>query len=214
MLLSLRKSQMRDLPFCMIQASLHRSKFRLKVTILQSKTLTRSSIIILHGLGGHPHKTFASSLATDLCRDSRLSKNGSSSSSSSKILSRALKKFTIRRTSPSSEREISGNALEQGSHWPRDFLPRDCPHSRIMTWGYDSHITKGYAQSNKSNVFAHAKDLLYSLRRDRALRRPIIFVAHSLGGLIVKEASFTCLLAALTDMLMKRLGTTSLRSIN
>jgi protein SERAC1 len=75
----------------------------------------------------------------------------------------------------------------QGSHWPRDFLPRDCSEARILVWGYDSRVSKGYCGSNKSNIFAHAKDLLYSLRRDKPPRRPVIFVAHSLGGILVKE---------------------------
>ena len=56
-----------------------------------------------------------------------------------------------------------------------------------MVWGYDSHITKGFEATNKSNLFGHAKDLLYSLERERTLGRDIVFVAHSLGGLLVKE---------------------------
>jgi hypothetical protein len=73
-------------------------------------------------------------------------------------------------------------------YWPKDLLPVDCPKSRIMTWGYDTVITKGIAgPTNKSNIFAHAKDLLYALDRERPLGRPLIFVAHSLGGIVVKE---------------------------
>jgi hypothetical protein len=29
--------------------------------------------------------------------------------------------------------------------WPRDLLPTDCPKARIMTWGYDTVVTKGIA---------------------------------------------------------------------
>lgn len=73
-------------------------------------------------------------------------------------------------------------------YWPRDLLPTDCPKARIMTWGYDTVITKGIATpANKGNIFAHAKDLLYTLDRERPQGRPLMFVAHSLGGIIVKE---------------------------
>ena len=72
----------------------------------------------------------------------------------------------------------------QPLYWPRDALPHDCSEA---LYGYDSHVTKGYAGCNKSNIFAHAKDLLWALQRSKPPRRPAIFVAHSLGGLIVKE---------------------------
>jgi hypothetical protein len=83
------------------------------------------------------------------------------------------------------DREISSTDFV---YWPRDLLPTDCPKARILTWGYDTNVIKGIAApTNKSNIFAHAKDLLYALDRGRPQGRPLIFVAHSLGGIIVKE---------------------------
>jgi hypothetical protein len=74
--------------------------------------------------------------------------------------------------------------------WPADLLPSDCPNSRILMFGYDSKITKyGTGAINKNSLLAHGKDLLFSLCRERRLERPVIFVAHSLGGIIVKEVS-------------------------
>jgi hypothetical protein len=79
--------------------------------------------------------------------------------------------------------------------WPVDFLPFECKEARILTWGYDTKVTKGYAGAvNKSNIFAHAKDFLFALDRDHTPNRPLVFVAHSLGGILVKEVSFDALL--------------------
>jgi hypothetical protein len=71
--------------------------------------------------------------------------------------------------------------------WPKDLLPTECPRARILTWGYDTVVTKGYGAATKNNIFAHARDLLYALEREREHDIPLIFVAHSLGGIIVKE---------------------------
>jgi len=86
---------------------------------------------------------------------------------------------------PGQDGDISGIDFV---YWPKHLLPIDCPKARIMTWGYDTVITKGIAApTNKSNIFAHAKDLLYALDRERPYGRPLMFVAHSLGGIVVKE---------------------------
>lgn len=72
--------------------------------------------------------------------------------------------------------------------WLRDLLPNDCKNSRILTYGYDSRVAKGYGASvNQNNIFQHATDLLFALERTRKLQRPIIWVAHSLGGILVKQ---------------------------
>jgi hypothetical protein len=75
-----------------------------------------------------------------------------------------------------------------GIYWPTDLLPAQCPQARIMVWGYDTMVIRGPGQAaNKSGLFTHGQNLLYSLSRERTQRKPIIFVAHSLGGNLVKE---------------------------
>lgn len=75
--------------------------------------------------------------------------------------------------------------------WPRDLLPAECPNARILTWGYDSRVTKYYSEAvNKDTIFQYGKNLLYDLRRKRKIDRPIVWVAHSLGGIVVKQVRF------------------------
>lgn len=76
--------------------------------------------------------------------------------------------------------------------WPRDLLPKDLPHVRIISWGYDSSVLKPIKASSQASIFGHAENLLLDITRIRnswdAEIRPIIFVGHSLGGLVIKEA--------------------------
>ena len=68
----------------------------------------------------------------------------------------------------------------------RDDLPKDLPGSHIMIWGYESTIPK--SKDTKS-----IQDISRQLRHDlsqisKSIRsRPFIFVAHSLGGLVLKK---------------------------
>ncbi|KAK8043433.1 hypothetical protein PG993_005863 [Apiospora rasikravindrae] len=76
--------------------------------------------------------------------------------------------------------------------WPQDFLPEELPQARIMTWGYDSMVVRAFSPTNKGTLFGHAKNLMFSLGRHTVAGRPIIFIAHSLGGIIVKEMLAKC----------------------
>lgn len=72
--------------------------------------------------------------------------------------------------------------------WLRDFLAPKYPHARILIFGYNSNVIN---DANTMDIQHHATNLLNRLeskRRDNP-GRPLIFVAHSLGGLVVKRVT-------------------------
>ena len=93
---------------------------------------------------------------------------------------------------------LTGNAyttwLDRRSniHWPSTLLGQDISSARIMTFGYDADIVNWFKKASQNNVYNHAETLLGDLvrRRERtdSEHRKIIFVAHSLGGLVVQAA--------------------------
>lgn len=144
------------------------------------------SIVLVHGLQGSPRGTW-SYASTDNPQDDC---DDETDKKSRRKSIKAFLGFGKNRNSISDleiERNDSKASKNQRIHWPADLLPSDCPNARILVWGYDSKVTKGYTAANKSTLFGHARDLLYSLDRERGLGTHIIFVTHSLGGLIVKE---------------------------
>ncbi|KAH7187136.1 hypothetical protein DER44DRAFT_173441 [Fusarium oxysporum] len=72
--------------------------------------------------------------------------------------------------------------------WLRDSLPDHVPQARIMTFGYDSTVLFG---KSTSQIHDYALDLSSQLQMIRSLpqerKRPLVFICHSLGGVIFKE---------------------------
>ncbi|KAI0502829.1 Alpha/Beta hydrolase protein [Xylaria bambusicola] len=81
--------------------------------------------------------------------------------------------------------------------WPQTLLPKDCPTARIMSFGYNEDFAHFYPQSPKTvapefTIDNYSSSLLQALaglrEKSDTATRPIIFVAHSLGGLVVANA--------------------------
>lgn len=79
--------------------------------------------------------------------------------------------------------------------WPRDLLPaslRD-EHANVLVYGYNSHVTDvGGKIPSQDRIDEHAETLVVRLTQFRkekgTYRLPIIWVAHSLGGILTKSA--------------------------
>jgi ankyrin repeat protein len=89
---------------------------------------------------------------------------------------------------------LGGDAFETWTDagyklWLRDFVPNFLPKARIMTFGYDS---KWAFSRSVAGIDDFALDLLNRLRSKRwsieAMQRPVVFVCHSLGGIVCKKA--------------------------
>ncbi|KAI0546158.1 WD40 repeat-like protein [Xylaria curta] len=78
------------------------------------------------------------------------------------------------------------------TYWPSEWLPHEpgFRHARIHSFGYDSDWKKTAASSLTVHDFALA--LLADIKHSDAFKRngdtPIVFVAHSMGGLVIKKA--------------------------
>lgn len=89
------------------------------------------------------------------------------------------------------DRTTTWTAQDQSDPWPKTLLPCKLTTARILTYGYDAYVVRG-SVAGSNRLIDHATNLLNDLTTDRDLHnaasRPIIFVAHSLGGLVCKKA--------------------------
>jgi hypothetical protein len=70
--------------------------------------------------------------------------------------------------------------------WLRDQLPMDLPFVRSIIYGYDTRLVN--SQSFKS-INDLALKLIEDLRTiDHSISSPVVFLAHSLGGIVLKQA--------------------------
>ena len=77
-------------------------------------------------------------------------------------------------------------------HWPSELLKQDLPDARIMSFGYDADIVNLWNPKSHSPLTGHAVNMVGALVRKRERTntedRKILFVGHSLGGLVIEHA--------------------------
>ncbi|KAF8518532.1 hypothetical protein BU17DRAFT_48526 [Hysterangium stoloniferum] len=86
--------------------------------------------------------------------------------------------------------ELSWTHEKSNILWLRDLLPKAIPRARILTYGYDGN-THGRPQLSYQTIYDLSETFIAKLvmfrKATRTLKRPIIFIAHSLGGIILKS---------------------------
>ena len=137
---------------------------------------------MVHGLFGHPKKTW--SINTSSNASTREPADGDLPSDTSDEAETENR--------PRKKRFTRGRDVPQDVFWPRDLLPREFPQARIVTWGYDVQIDDLSGATSKASILHHSESLLADLvmlrESDTAKLKPLIFIAHSLGGIVVKDA--------------------------
>ena len=140
-----------------------------------------ADIVFVHGLKGHPRDTWASDkLQKGVTREKQERK------------SKSWKSLKLGRSNANPQIDDLPEASKtlRNGFWPFDLLSLDFKNLRIMTYGYDSHPTHFYKnQSNRMTISQQGRNLLNEVTNSRldVEGRPIIFVAHSLGGILVKD---------------------------
>ncbi|EDP48063.1 SesB-like NB-ARC domain protein [Aspergillus fumigatus A1163] len=82
---------------------------------------------------------------------------------------------------------------ETGTLWLKDLIPKHIPHARVLSFGYESSSCRFDWPGFVDKIRSLATTLVADLEADRqklggCRTRPIIFVCHGLGGVIVKKA--------------------------
>ncbi|KAK2777653.1 hypothetical protein FQN52_003019 [Onygenales sp. PD_12] len=132
-------------------------------------------IVFVHGLFGHPKNTWTCNTFKDGDQIRSVDPDNDDDAEQ-----------------PPRKKPRTGQRVSNEVFWPRDLLPTAMPRSRILTWGYDASADRLFASTSHASVFQHTETLLFDLatlrRAQNEKTRPIIFVAHSLGGIVVKDA--------------------------
>ncbi|KAL4804204.1 hypothetical protein BDV18DRAFT_36370 [Aspergillus unguis] len=83
-----------------------------------------------------------------------------------------------------------------GRMWLRDFLSKDLPQCRTMIYGYNSKLSS----HGVDTILDYGRELMEEMKKIRNTKelqqRPLIFIAHSFGGIILAH----CLVRAIQTM--------------
>ncbi|KAI1414542.1 hypothetical protein F5Y13DRAFT_197539 [Hypoxylon sp. FL1857] len=85
--------------------------------------------------------------------------------------------------------EESWKSETTGFNWTTEGLVRDFPRARILLYMYESAWTGSLkVKQFMSNIAMTLLNGLRSKREGRVQRRPIVFIGHSMGGLVIAKA--------------------------
>jgi hypothetical protein len=165
------------------------------------------SVIFVHGLRGHPRGTWETAPTTSSEPSSTHGIDETKKHKSSKFPFKSFLRPQAGASPPTGTDQSQASNYSSKIFWPEQYLAPDIPQARIWTYGYNADMIGGLFQANNRNsISQHGRDLEVRLERDiedevipqsldiqrsavvlTHLQKPIGFVAHSLGGIIVKD---------------------------
>ncbi|KFY98587.1 hypothetical protein V500_01607 [Pseudogymnoascus sp. VKM F-4518 (FW-2643)] len=90
---------------------------------------------------------------------------------------------TFRHANPKSEHQQKPETV----NWLRDFLPKAIPNARILVFNYSSPFLPVGSTKSTYAISKTFLDSLVSLRGAEKLYRPMVFVGHSFGGIVINK---------------------------
>jgi hypothetical protein len=134
--------------------------------------------VFVHGFNGHPERTW-----THKRGDAKVPDEDDESES-------AEPPSKVRKLNPFSGLQQKNSISRTAVYWPRQLVRETLPNARVLTFGYDTHVRHMLGRPvSRNTVYDIAWDFLVALEAERRLEssRPVLFIAHSLGGIVVKE---------------------------
>ncbi|CAH0026249.1 unnamed protein product [Clonostachys rhizophaga] len=139
----------------------------------------RYNVIFVHGLKGHPKHTWGRETTGGNTAHQRIDIGFNRKRASIRSLLKSGK------TTSTALSEAGG---QPKPFWPEEFLTRDLPDARIWTYGYNADVIQGmFRAGNQNSISQHGRDLSAQFERDVANKDPVVFIAHSLGGILIKS---------------------------
>ncbi|KAI9765884.1 MAG: hypothetical protein M1839_005287 [Geoglossum umbratile] len=137
-------------------------------------------IVFVHGFNGHPERTWAHKGGGMKDRHEQDDEEEEEEDA---------RPAKFRKLLPSTSSYSKRQGVCKRVYWPRDLLPATMPRARVLTYGYDTRVKWLGSPISKNTVSDIAMNLLVSLEAERRSERsrPLLFIAHSLGGIVVKE---------------------------
>ena len=71
--------------------------------------------------------------------------------------------------------------------WIRDALPRAMPNLQPILYGCDTKLSNSSSFQSVADIASSLIESLKILKRTNWPPRPLVFVAHSMGGIVLKE---------------------------